>query len=196
MRGDRSSGTGAIARYLVGLALIVAALVAARLILGRVFGNPVRPVTVVGLLAGAVAGFVMTELYPFVNPGAPAPWVQSWARYDEDAVGERAIWSGNTVLIAALATAGGAYPWVATNGVGLTEETVTTLPSAVWWAVAWAGVLYVASVVVFLLTRGLSVSRSGARQWVVLAGLFVVDGVVYGFVVGVWQSVWAPLIGG
>jgi|GEM_PF-4084684 len=192
--GDAGGGFDAeVRQYLVGIAYIVVGLAVIRLVVGRVVGVGVAPVTVWGILAGAYAAVVMTELYPFLPGRGPAPWVGLWLRVDPDA-GRDALWRGNWVQIAGGAVAGGAYPWVAAHVLALSGPAFAGGPTAVGWAVAWAGVLYVFGGV-SLVAAGVG---GGRRPVVALAsaGTYLAYGVVFGALMGVWRPVFGPLFVG
>lgn len=160
----------------------VVAVVLVRAVVGLLVGAPARPITYVGVLGGAVASVAMVAVLEVMS--------------DVDESDLELFRTVQLAHVAYLTIAGGAYPAVMARVLGLSVDWYAALPGAVLTAIVWAEVLFVVAALVYLLVEAIPVQATELEVWLDVFLLFLLYGTVLGLVVGAWQAVWAPLLGG
>lgn len=160
----------------------VGVIVAVRILLGRTLVNGTDPITIVGILGGVVAGMAMVL-------------VLEWrATVDDD---DRPVLRVLQWLhVTYLTVAGGLYPAVMGDVMGLSRQWYAALPGAVLTAVVWSEFLFILAAITYLVAGVLRPTVELLDVWLDLFWFYLVYGIVFGGIVGASEAVWLPLVPG
>lgn len=188
--GQLSPGTtqNSGGRYVPVVLIGAAVVVAVRLVLGPVIGNPAHPITFASILAGGVGAYLVIELSAGFD-SAEVPWVQLWTAAIGPGDAVEYTWLGTWLQFLYFVVGASLYPWVFNRGLGLPGQTWAGLPTSLATGVLWSAAMFAVAALTYALTGTLALARANSREWALSAFLHLLYGVVFGGLIGVWYSI-------